>query len=52
MYGRLWRSLPGPLAVRTLTLVALAAATAALLWFVVFPWVEPRLLLDPALPDR
>ncbi|MFD0884849.1 hypothetical protein ACFQ08_09840 [Streptosporangium algeriense] len=52
MYGWLWRSLPGPLTVRVLTLVALTGTTAALLWFVVFPWIEPRLPLDPTLPDR
>lgn len=52
MYGWLWRSLPGPLVVRALTAVVLAGATAAFLWFVVFPWIEPRLPLDPAFPER
>ena len=43
MYGWIWRRLPGPLPVRLLLALALAAAVVALLFTVVFPWVEPRL---------
>ncbi|MGX7823726.1 hypothetical protein ACTG9Q_01400 [Actinokineospora sp. 24-640] len=43
MYGWIWRHLPGPVAVRALTAVLLAAGVVALLMFVVFPWVEPKL---------
>jgi hypothetical protein len=43
MYGWIWRQLPGGTAVRTAQAVALAALVVALLLFVVFPWVEPRL---------
>ncbi|MCT2586544.1 hypothetical protein [Actinophytocola gossypii] len=43
MYGWIWRHLPGPLAVRVALAVVLAAGVAALLLFVVFPWVEPLL---------
>ncbi len=43
MYGWIWRHLPGGTASRTLLSLVLVAAVAALLLFVVFPWVEPRL---------
>jgi hypothetical protein len=43
MYGWIWRHLPGPLAVRVVEAALLAVAVIALLLFVVFPWVEPRL---------
>jgi accessory gene regulator protein AgrB len=43
MYGWIWRHLPGPLAVRVVEALLLACAVIALLLFVVFPWVEPRL---------
>lgn len=43
MYGWIWRHLPGPTAVRVLTAVLLIAGVVALLMFVVFPWVEPKL---------
>lgn len=43
MYPWIWRHLPGPLPVRLLLAVVLAAAVVALLFTVVFPWVEPRL---------
>ncbi|PPK68119.1 hypothetical protein V5P93_000021 [Actinokineospora auranticolor] len=43
MYAWIWRHLPGPLVVRILTAVVLVAGVVALLMFVVFPWVEPKL---------
>ena len=43
MYAWIWRSLPGPLAVKLVTALLLVAAVLALLFFVVFPWAEPRL---------
>ncbi|MGW5050857.1 hypothetical protein [Actinokineospora sp. NPDC004072] len=43
MYGWIWRHLPGPLAVRVLTAALLVAGVVALLMFVVFPWIEPKL---------
>ena len=45
MYGWLWRHLPGPVPVRVLAALLLAAAVVAVLFTVVFPWVEPRLPL-------
>jgi hypothetical protein len=43
MYGWIWRHLPGGTANRALLSMALVLAVVALLVFVVFPWVEPRL---------
>ncbi|GLZ41321.1 hypothetical protein [Actinokineospora sp. NBRC 105648] len=43
MYGWIWRHLPGPTAVRVVTAVVLVLGVVALLMFVVFPWVEPKL---------
>ena len=46
MYGWIWRHLPGPTAVRVLTAIVLVLAVVALLFFVVFPWLEPYLPFD------
>lgn len=43
MYGWIWRKLPGPMAVKAVSALLLALAIVALLMFVVFPWIEPRL---------
>ncbi|HET8642837.1 MAG TPA: hypothetical protein VFM37_12935 [Pseudonocardiaceae bacterium] len=43
MYGWIWRHLPGPVPVKVVEALALVAAVLALLFFVVFPWAEPRL---------
>lgn len=43
MYAWLWRSLPGGLVGRLLSSLLLLAGVLALLFFVVFPFVEPRL---------
>jgi hypothetical protein len=43
MYGWLWRRLPGPLPARVAAGAGLVVAALALLFFVLFPWVEPRL---------
>jgi hypothetical protein len=43
VYGFIWRHLPGGTATRAVTALVLALAVVALLLFVVFPWVEPRL---------
>lgn len=46
MYGWIWRHLPGPFTARLIQAVVLFLAVVALLFFVVFPWVEPMLPLD------
>jgi hypothetical protein len=43
MYAWIWRKLPGPFAVKLSLAVVLALGVIALLMFVVFPWLEPRL---------
>lgn len=46
MYGWMWRHLPGRTGTRIFFSLVLVAAVVALLFFVVFPWVEPRLPFD------
>jgi hypothetical protein len=43
VYSWIWRQLPGTPAVKLLQAVILVSVVVALLLFVVFPWVEPRL---------
>ena len=43
MYVWIWRHLPGGSAVKAVQALVLVLAVVALLLFVVFPWVEPRL---------
>lgn len=53
MYVWLWRRLPGGIAGKLVGSVLLMTACLALLFFVLFPWAEPRLpfnnvTVDPA----
>ena len=53
MYAWIWRRLPGGRGAKALGCVLLLVAILALLFFVVFPFVEPRLpfndvTVDPA----
>ena len=43
MYSWIWRHLPGRHRSKALLALVLVVAVVALLLFVVFPWVEPRL---------
>jgi hypothetical protein len=43
LYAWIWRRLPGGLPGKLVCSVVLALGVLALLFFVVFPWVEPRL---------
>ncbi len=52
MYVWIWRHLPGPTAARLLESVLLFLAVVALLFFVVFPWVEPLLPFDHVTTGR
>jgi hypothetical protein len=46
MYTWIWRHLPGPTGVKVLQAVVLFLAVVALLFFVIFPWLEPYLPFD------
>jgi hypothetical protein len=41
MYAYLWRRLPGPVYVKLLIALAVAALIVVLLFGWVFPWIEP-----------
>jgi hypothetical protein len=43
MYTWIWRHLPGGTALKSVQALLLVLAVCALLLFVVFPWVEPKL---------
>jgi hypothetical protein len=47
MYVWIWRHLPGATALRLLQVLLLVAAVSALLLFVIFPWIEPKLPANP-----
>jgi len=51
VYGAVWRLLPGPTAVRVVLAVMLLAGVLAVLWFLVFPWVDSRVSLSPGTVD-
>ncbi|WP_007516115.1 MULTISPECIES: hypothetical protein [Pseudofrankia] len=46
MYGWIYRHLPGPIPVRVLLALLLAAGVVTLLLFVVFPAIEPWVPLN------
>ncbi|WP_181449359.1 hypothetical protein [Nonomuraea aridisoli] len=46
MYLWIWRKLPGRPPTRILTAAVLVAAVGAVLWYVVFPLLEPAVTLD------
>jgi hypothetical protein len=46
MYVWLWHRLPGSVLLRCLQVFLLVAAVAALLLFVIFPWIEPHLPIN------
>ena len=46
MYSWIWRKLPFGLWGKLVGSLGLAAATVALLWYVVFPWATPLLPFD------
>jgi len=46
MYAWIWRKLPFGLWGKLTGSLALAAATGALLWYVIFPWATPLLPFD------
>ena len=46
MYVWIWRHLPGTLSLKMLQTLLLLAAISAVLLFVVFPWIEPKLPIN------
>jgi hypothetical protein len=46
MYVWIWRHLPGPLAARMAQVLAIVLIVAAVLLFVIFPWIEPHLPIN------
>ncbi|GAA3719556.1 hypothetical protein GCM10022224_101800 [Nonomuraea antimicrobica] len=46
MYLWLWRRLPGRPRTRVLTAAVLFAVAVAVLWYVVFPLLEPMVTVD------
>jgi hypothetical protein len=52
VYGWIWRRLPGPTASKAAIALVLVLAVVALLLFVVFPWVEPRLPFNHVTVDH
>jgi hypothetical protein len=51
VYSWIWRHLPGSTPSRALLALLLVLAVCALLLFVVFPWVEPRLPFNAVTVD-
>jgi hypothetical protein len=51
MYVWIWRHLPGGTSSKALVSLLLVVAVCALLLFVVFPWVEPRLPFNDVTVD-
>lgn len=52
MYGWIWRKLPGDTWAKVAGSTLLILLTVALLLFVVFPWVEPRLPFNNVTVDQ
>ncbi|GII77688.1 hypothetical protein Sru01_26700 [Sphaerisporangium rufum] len=46
MYGWIWRRLPGGPAARLLTALVLVALAGVVLWYLVFPMLEPHVPVD------
>jgi hypothetical protein len=45
VYRFLWRRLPGGAALRLTVVLLLTGVAVAALWYVVFPWLAPRVPL-------
>lgn len=43
MYSWIWLHLPGNKWIKSMSMTVLLLGFAALLWFVIFPWLEPML---------
>jgi hypothetical protein len=52
VYGWIWHRLPGGAISKAAVALVLVLAVVALLLFVVFPWVEPRLPFNDVTVDQ
>ena len=52
MYGWLWHILPGGTVTKLLAATLLLAAAVAVLWYAVFPLLEPAVPLDEVTVQR
>jgi hypothetical protein len=52
MYVWIWRHLPGALGWKVLQATFLVMALSALLLFVIFPWLEPKLPINRVTVDQ
>ena len=46
MYAWIWRLLPGQPTTKVLVALGLVLVIVALLWYVLFPWAEPKIQFD------
>ncbi|MGP4023100.1 hypothetical protein [Actinomadura sp. 3N407] len=46
MYAWIWRHLPGAWHTKTATALGLVITVIAVFWYLVFPWVEPKIQFD------
>ncbi|MCW2938018.1 MAG: hypothetical protein JWN00_1003 [Actinomycetia bacterium] len=51
MYGLIWRLLPGTVAIKIATAAGLLLVVTAVLWYLVFPWAEPKIQFDHGTVD-
>ncbi|MFI6514573.1 hypothetical protein ACIBF1_03325 [Spirillospora sp. NPDC050679] len=51
MYAWIWRALPGGWPVKSALALVLVAVVAAVLWYLVFPWLEPKVQFDHGVVD-
>ncbi|MCP2340649.1 hypothetical protein [Actinomadura rupiterrae] len=46
MYALIWRLLPGGWQTKTAIAAGLVLLAAVILWYLVFPWAEPKIQFD------
>ncbi|MGK5557533.1 hypothetical protein ACSNOI_38595 [Actinomadura kijaniata] len=51
MYAWIWRNLPGSRPVRVALAFVLVLAVGIVLWYLVFPWLEPKVQFDHGVVD-
>ena len=52
MYGWIWRKLPGDTRTKLLAATLLVGVAGVVLWYVVFPLLEPAVTLDEVTVKR